>query len=184
MSNKGFTKKGSTWDYGLSYAEKRKKFYAEVERSRPLHNGKPNRHAYWEDGEWHLPLMWGKPGHFGTPQPKYVNQVYEDMIRNEAILRDRQAKLKELANEVEAKRKAVVAARLTYVNKGFKKPDGGPIRNNYSAGVNKGKYKHSCDECLDIGECGSCDGCCNCICHKGTRHDGVLYHPLSLYRIQ
>jgi len=40
------------------------------------------------------------------------------------------------------------------------------------------EYSLTCNECLTTsegggGECGSSDGCCNCICHKGTRHD---YH--------
>lgn len=73
---------------------------------------------------------------------KKTDFAYDDMIRNEALLKDKQAKLKDLALEVLAKRKAVVAARLTYVNKGFKKPDGGPIRNQTlftgKMNVNKG----------------------------------------------
>lgn len=200
--NKGFNKEGTNWrpHYTLTYAERKKAFLEEVEKTRPLHNGLPNPHAYFEDGEWHLPLMWGKPGHFGAPQPKYVTKVYDDMIRNESILRTKQIALKKLASEVETKRKAVVAARLTHVNKGFKKPDGGPIRNQSlftgQMNVNKGfispgtvitfekdnkftanTYVDNCNECLDKGECGSCDGCCNCICHKGTRQD---YYRKSL----
>jgi len=47
------------------------------------------------------------------PNFKKTDFAYEDMIRNEALLKDKQEKLKALTFEVNTKRKAVVAARLT-----------------------------------------------------------------------
>jgi len=129
---------------------------------------------------------WKEPPNF-----KKTNFAYEDMIANEAILKDKQDKLRSLASEVASKRKAVVAQRLTYVNKGFKKPDGGPIRNQSlftgQMNVNKGfispgtvitfekdnkftsnkkvpEYSLSCNECLETSEGGGgeCGSCDGC----------------------
>jgi len=76
------------------------------------------------------------------PSFKKTDFAYDDMIRNEALLKDKQEKLKALTLEVKSKRDAVVAARLIHVNKGFRKLDGGPIRNQTlftgKMNVNKG----------------------------------------------
>ena len=177
MSNKGFNKQGKSWYIPEGSKTIKQRALERIELSRPLHNGKPNMHAYWEDGEWHYPLMWGKAGHYGFPKDRAMEKhderiakMYAQMEKAEADLKLKQVQLKTQAAEVKLMRDIVIQERLKFVNRGFKKPDGGPIRNKF-AGVNKGTYKDSCNECLDKGECGSSDGCCNCICHKGTRQD-------------
>jgi len=148
--NKGFTKENnSNWLISPSWGERKKAAMARIEASRPLHQGKPNPHAYWEDGEWHYPLMWGKAGHYGFPKDRAMEkhderiaEMYARMEKHEAELKLKQIRLKKHADEVAALRKSVVEERLKFVNKGFKKPDGGPIRNQTlftgKMNVNKG----------------------------------------------